>query len=239
MRSGKPFLKAAARAPREVRSFCSVLHYSGCRISEALALTPEKIDLSGKVIIFESLKKRRRGVFRAVPVPPELLDMLDMVHGIREAQRKCNARLKQKLWPWTRMTTWRKVQSVIAAAAIGQGPHACPKGLRHGFGVYAVSKGIALNMIQKWLGHAQLTTTAILRQCGRGGGAEHRCADVELNTLRHLPVDPQNRRHPLKTSADSFGAVAKHARLIDHLSAGARSYGQAFERDWQQTSGKY
>src|SRR5204862_6348136 len=41
------------------------------------------------------------------------------------------------------------------------GPHACPKGLRHGFGVHAVSRGIALNMVQKWLGHAQLTTTAI------------------------------------------------------------------------------
>ena len=40
-------------------------------------------------------------------------------------------------------------------------PHACPKGLRHGFGVQAVSRGIALNMVQKWLGHAQLTTTAI------------------------------------------------------------------------------
>jgi integrase/recombinase XerD len=33
--------------------------------------------------------------------------------------------------------------------------------LRHGFGVQAVSRGIALNMVQKWLGHAQLTTTAI------------------------------------------------------------------------------
>jgi site-specific recombinase XerD len=33
--------------------------------------------------------------------------------------------------------------------------------LRHGFGVAAVSKGIALNMVQKWLGHSQLTTTAI------------------------------------------------------------------------------
>ena len=32
------------------------------------------------------------------------------------------------------------------------GPHASPKGLRHGFGVTAVSKGIALNMVQKWLG---------------------------------------------------------------------------------------
>ena len=49
----------------------------------------------------------------------------------------------------------------MAAAGIPEGPHACPKGLRHGFGVQAVSRGVALNMVQKWLGHAQLTTTAI------------------------------------------------------------------------------
>ncbi len=36
-----------------------------------------------------------------------------------------------------------------------------PKGLRHGFGVAAVQAGIPLNMVQKWLGHAQLSTTAI------------------------------------------------------------------------------
>ena len=41
------------------------------------------------------------------------------------------------------------------------GPHASPKGLRHGFGVAAVTAGIPLNLVQKWLGHAQLTTTAI------------------------------------------------------------------------------
>ena len=60
----KAFLIAARKAPREVRSFCSAILYTGCRISEALALTPKSIDLSGKVIVFESLKKRRRGVYR-------------------------------------------------------------------------------------------------------------------------------------------------------------------------------
>jgi integrase/recombinase XerD len=48
--------------------------------------------------VFESLKKRRTGVFRAVPVPPELLDMLDLVHGIREAQRRGAA--EALLWRW-------------------------------------------------------------------------------------------------------------------------------------------
>ena len=87
------------------------------------------------------------------------VDALDLVHGIREAQRRGQA--KALLWPWSRMTAFRRVQEVIAAAGIPDGPHACPKGLRHGFGVQAVSRGIALNMVQKWLGHAQLTTTAI------------------------------------------------------------------------------
>jgi integrase/recombinase XerD len=43
--------------------------------------------------------------------------------------------------------------ALIKAAGIPDGPHASPKVLRHRFGVTAVSKGIALNMVQKWLGH--------------------------------------------------------------------------------------
>ena len=42
-----------------------------------------------------------------------------------------------------------------------RGPQASPKGLRHGFGVAAVTAGVPLNLVQKWLGHAQLSTTAI------------------------------------------------------------------------------
>ena len=41
------------------------------------------------------------------------------------------------------------------------GRMASPKGLRHGFGVAAVTAGIPLNLVQKWLGHAQLATTVI------------------------------------------------------------------------------
>jgi integrase/recombinase XerD len=38
---------------------------------------------------------------------------------------------------------------------------ATPKGLRHGFGAHAVMSGIPLNLAQKWLGHADIATTAI------------------------------------------------------------------------------
>jgi integrase len=43
------FLKAADDAEvREVRTFCATLAYTGCRISEALALTADRIDLKGR-----------------------------------------------------------------------------------------------------------------------------------------------------------------------------------------------
>lgn len=68
----RAFIAAAAKALRPVRTFCAVLHDSGCRISEALALTPERIDLTGQALTIETLKKRRSGVYRTVPVPPDL-----------------------------------------------------------------------------------------------------------------------------------------------------------------------
>jgi integrase/recombinase XerD len=155
------FLAAAAKAARPVRTLCGVLHATGCRVSEALALAPEHVDLTGRAVVFESLKKRRRGVHRAVPVPPGLLDQLDLVHGVREAQRRGKGHADRPLWPWSRMTAWRQVTAVMAAADIPAGPHRSPKGLRHGFGVHAISSGVPLNMVSKWMGHATLEVTVI------------------------------------------------------------------------------
>ena len=154
------FLREADQADRAVRTLCMTLTYAGCRLSEALALTVDRVDLAAGVLTFESLKKRRDGVYRSVPVPPALLEALDMVHGIREEQSSKGRGRGVQLWPWSRMTGWRAVHDVMVAARL-EGPHASPKGLRHGFGVAAVSAGVPLNMVQKWLGHAQLTTTAI------------------------------------------------------------------------------
>jgi integrase len=154
------FLSAAETTPREVRTFCLVLAYTGCRISEALALTADRVDLASHTIVFETLKKRRNGVYRAVPVPPALTDALNLAHAIREAQSSKTGGRDQLLWPFSRTSAWRYVQEVLSRAKI-KGPHATPKGFRHGFGVQAVAAGIPLNLVQKWLGHAQLSTTAI------------------------------------------------------------------------------
>ena len=38
---------------------------------------------------------------------------------------------------------------------------ATPKGLRHGFAIACLDKNIPLTMVQKWMGHTSITTTAI------------------------------------------------------------------------------
>lgn len=151
------FLTAADAAPRDVRTFCHTLAWTGCRISEALALTAARVDVAAGTITFESLKKRRRGLFRTVPVPPELATMLDLVFGLRGLR---GSAANAPLWAFSRATAWRRVKEVLAAAGIA-GAQASPKGLRHALGVAAVGQGIPLNLVQRWLGHAQLTTTAI------------------------------------------------------------------------------
>jgi integrase len=52
----------------------------------------------------------------------------------------------------------------MADAKIADGPHATPKGLRHGFGIHAIRSGVPLNLVQRWLGHSSMTTTAIYLQ---------------------------------------------------------------------------
>ena len=156
----KAFLSASLRADPSVRTLCGILHHTGCRISEALELNASRVDLSEGTIVFRSLKKRGERIFRAVPVPPDFLDTVDLVHGIRKAQRSKQGR-ELPLWTYSRKTAYRRIKEVMAEASIAPGPHCSPKGLRHGFGVHAVSSHVPLNMLQKWLGHATMETTAI------------------------------------------------------------------------------
>jgi integrase len=161
-------LAAASAAPRDVKCLAHVLIYTGARISEALALHYGHIDLSGDAIRLRSLKKRQdadgkpRVVFRSVPVPSGLIDMLDMVYGVREVQaRGRRPELEARLFPIGRTKAWQDIKKLMDTAGIAEGAHKTPHGLRHGFGVNAVQSGVQLNMLQKWMGHANIQTTAI------------------------------------------------------------------------------
>ena len=153
------FLAAARAHPRPtVQTFALTLAHTGCRISEALALRARDVDLAASELRFRTLKRRKEH-WRAVPVPEELTRELALVHGLRRAQTRPRS-AAAALWPFTRPTASRHIAQLMRAAAI-EGPQACPKGLRHAYGVAAVAAGVPLPTIAAVLGHAHLTTTAL------------------------------------------------------------------------------
>lgn len=147
------FIAAARRCPRkDIATLCLVLAYSGCRISEALAMTAHAVNIEDGTIAVRSLKKRGAFIVREIPMPDDVLAGLPDV--VWDAP----------LWPLSRSRAWALVKEVMAIAGIMPGPQASPKGLRHGFGVHAIRSGVPITLVQRWLGHASLSTTAIYTQ---------------------------------------------------------------------------
>jgi integrase/recombinase XerD len=149
--------RAFIRAVRTVadpsrRAFLLTLFHTGCRISEALNVGAGRVDFANNSVTFETLKRRKPGCFRAVPIPDELTrDLRSLADGKQP---------KERLWKFSRPTAYRLVKATMRRARI-TGGMACPKGLRHGHGIACVAVKIPLTTIQKWLGHARLETTAI------------------------------------------------------------------------------
>ena len=52
------------------------------------------------------------------------------------------------------------IKQVMEAARVSDSA-ACPRGLRHAFGVGTLQAGVPLNLTKRWLGHARISTTAI------------------------------------------------------------------------------
>jgi integrase/recombinase XerD len=138
--------------------FALTLAWTGARVSEVLALTPASFQIERGIVALRTLKRRKPSV-REVPIPPELIAALDRHFRLSAMQRDPRA-ADCRLWPWHRVTAWRLIKRVMRQSDI-RGLPACPRGLRHGFGVGSLQAGIPLNLLQRWLGHARIGTTAI------------------------------------------------------------------------------
>ena len=157
-------LAAMRTLPPSRALFALTLAWTGARVSEVLALTPPSFQVERGVVAIRTLK-RRRHVVREVPIPPELMAALDRHFRLADMQHD-PATAHVRIWPWRRETAWRLIKQVMAAASVS-GLAASPRGLRHGFCVGSLQAGVPLNLAQRWLGHARISTTAIYASaCG-------------------------------------------------------------------------
>lgn len=139
--------------PIDLRVFFLTLLNTGCRISEALELQWDRINFQEKVVVIRCLKKRSQTLYRSVPVPDSMLNMFKELRTFAASDTGV-------IWNWCRMTAYRHIRSVMRRANL-HGAHATPKGLRHSFGVHALQAGVPITLVQRWLGHANVETTAI------------------------------------------------------------------------------
>ncbi|MCU7886171.1 MAG: site-specific integrase [Candidatus Thiodiazotropha sp. (ex Lucinoma annulata)] len=166
------FLSSLDEEDPNNRMFCQLLHYTGCRPSEALELIPRRVLIDEVSIVYRSLKKRKvdsRGrekqpQYRTVPVPQFFIEHLDLVFDIR-ARQKRGIKVDEPLWSMSRPTAYRLVKRVMERAGI-KGKQATGKGLRHGFGVAMVTakKPLPLHVLSQLMGHSDTKTTEIYLQ---------------------------------------------------------------------------
>ncbi|MCG8329820.1 MAG: tyrosine-type recombinase/integrase [Chitinophagales bacterium] len=147
------FLESTKTIRTDKKLFCQLLFFTGARIGEIHNLRKHNIDFSNETVIIETLKRRRKGVYREIPIPSFLLD--DLRVFIERTVEGSNGRL----FTFSLRTGSRYVKDVMNMARI-EGLPASAKGLRHGFAVHAISK-VSITLVTKWLGHAKLETTQV------------------------------------------------------------------------------
>jgi site-specific recombinase XerD len=151
-------LAAMAKLPRSQALFALTLAWTGARVSEVLALNASSFQIESGIVAIVTLKRRGHYV-REVPIPPELISALEKHFKLSALQRD-QSQSECHLWPWHRVTAWRIIKQVMRRSSVA-GRQACPRGLRHAFGVGSLQACVPLNLAQRWLGHARISTTAI------------------------------------------------------------------------------
>jgi len=141
-----------------IKCFCLLLVYTGCRLSEARHLRPQDIQSEEKTICVRTLKRRTKDEYRYVPVPQEIIALLKACRDTGDPERAYV--FSDTQFPPPRIQTYRWVKALMAELGF-EGAKASPKGLRHTFGAHAILTGVQLQMLQRWMGHASMDTTAI------------------------------------------------------------------------------
>jgi len=144
-------LAAARKADARTRLFCELLYYTGARLSEGLQVTRQRLDADTGRVVFRTLK-RRRTVYRAVPVPHHLMtELLAFADTLLP---------DEPLFRWSRQTGWRRIKALMEAAGIA-GPQATAKGFHHQYGCHAIGCGLPESLVGRLLGHANPRSTRV------------------------------------------------------------------------------
>ncbi|HLS73784.1 MAG TPA: site-specific tyrosine recombinase XerD [Actinomycetaceae bacterium] len=150
--------------PLRDRALLELLYGTGARISEAVGLSADDLDLDeGTIRLFG--KGRRE---RVVPIGRYAIGAMEayLVRARPELARAGRGTtalfLNQRGGPLSRQSAWAVLQ--VAGERAGLGEHVSPHTLRHSFATHLLAGGADVRVVQELLGHASVTTTQIYTQ---------------------------------------------------------------------------
>lgn len=150
--------------PLRDRALLEVLYGTGARISEAVGLSADDLDLDGGTVRLFGKGRRER----VVPVGRYAIEAVEayVVRARPELARAGRGTaalfLNQRGGPLSRQSAWAVLQTAGARAGLGE--HVSPHTLRHSFATHLLAGGADVRVVQELLGHASVTTTQIYTQ---------------------------------------------------------------------------
>jgi len=152
-------------AQRRDRALLELLYGTGARISEALGLDIDDLDLSSAVPVVKLAGKG--GKQRIVPIGSYACRALDaylvqarpsLAAGARGGQPSRAVFLNARGGRLTRQGAWAALRAAAAKAGLDEiSPHM----LRHSFATHLLDGGADVRVVQELLGHASVSTTQV------------------------------------------------------------------------------
>ncbi len=145
------------------RAILEMLYSTGCRVSELVGLTLDRLDLSNRYVLLLGKGNKER----LVPLGHPCVQAME--HYLRESRRQLMAKYKaaphssvfvnSRGGSLTARSVRRILDKYVEMTAMQK--HVSPHTIRHTFATHLLDHGADLRSVQELLGHVSLSTTQI------------------------------------------------------------------------------
>lgn len=147
------------------RLILDLMWSTGARISEILALTPERFafDRYDHMVILDTLKKQGRPKRKALQRSPKRFVPIcepDLINRISTYLYMNKFKKGERIFTMTRQSVNRHIKAAVAKAGGAPFPISCHT-FRHSFAIHLVLHGRPLKVISQMLGHSSVKSTEI------------------------------------------------------------------------------
>lgn len=133
-----------------------VLYGAGLRVSEAVGLEWNSIDLNQRTLRVMGKGSKER----VIPIGPPAANALSEYQSDPRTPKHTSVFLNYRGDPLSARSVARiLVRAILRLSALGDFPKTNPHALRHSFATHLLSAGADLRVIQELLGHSRLSTT--------------------------------------------------------------------------------